>query len=177
MALVITLILLAVITFLAITFLVISRRETGAVTTATDQTVARLAADAALQRAEAQALTTILANRNSQLFDLLVSTNYINRLGYNTAQPLGQVWPTNVNYEYNNVGTPLDASRFRQNMGNLLYDPRAPVFIRTNDNPNAPLHVGEGSYHDLIVSVLIRQVGQPLSIGRHLRDDLVCRGG
>ena len=47
-ALVITLILLAVITFMAVTFLVVSRSEKGAVVTTTDQTIARMAADAAL---------------------------------------------------------------------------------------------------------------------------------
>ena len=38
-ALVVTVILISVITFLTITFLAISRREKGAVTTATDQTI------------------------------------------------------------------------------------------------------------------------------------------
>ena len=57
-ALIITLILLSVVTFMAITFLALSRREQSAVSTVTDTAGARLAADAALASAEAQ----IMAN-------------------------------------------------------------------------------------------------------------------
>ena len=52
-ALIITLIMLAVVTFMALTFLAISRRERGAVTTTTDSISAQLAADDALAAAEA----------------------------------------------------------------------------------------------------------------------------
>src|ERR1039457_4388525 len=60
-ALVITLILLSVVTFMAITFLALSRRERSAVTTVTDTASARLAADAALANAEAQVMANVLA--------------------------------------------------------------------------------------------------------------------
>ena len=50
-ALVITLVLLSVITFMAVTFLVVSRSQHGSVATETDQTIARLAADSAIERA------------------------------------------------------------------------------------------------------------------------------
>src|ERR1700747_1088608 len=63
-ALVVTLIMLAVITFMAITFLVLSRSEKSNVTTSTDQALARLAADAGLERAQAQLLTSMLASSN-----------------------------------------------------------------------------------------------------------------
>src|SRR5690349_10190575 len=49
-ALVVTLIMLSVITFMAIAFLVLSRGERTSVATATDQSLARLAADNALER-------------------------------------------------------------------------------------------------------------------------------
>ena len=79
-ALIITLILLGVVTFMAIAFLALSRRERGAVTTVTDTASARLAADAALASAEAQIVANALATTNPCNFGLLVSTNYINGL-------------------------------------------------------------------------------------------------
>jgi Tfp pilus assembly protein PilX len=81
-ALVITVILLAVVTLLALTFLAISRRERGAVTTTTDTYSAQLAADDALANAEAQIVANVLATTNPYNFGLLVSTNYINSFGF-----------------------------------------------------------------------------------------------
>jgi hypothetical protein len=84
-ALIITVIMLSVITFLAVAFLALSGREKGAVKTSTDQTTAREAATAALERAKAELLAGILASGNLANFDLLVSTNYVNHLGFQTA--------------------------------------------------------------------------------------------
>lgn len=133
-ALVVTVIMLTVITFLAIAFLVLSRREKGAVTVATDQTVAQLAAEAALARAQNGLLAPILAFTNPWNYDLRVSTNYVNPFGFDQAQPKSQLtpatryWQTNVNYLYAN-GTPLTGDDYRQNLANLFYDPRPPVFV------------------------------------------------
>src|SRR5512133_2592581 len=96
MALVITLILLAVITFMAVTFLVISRSERGAVTTTTDATIARLGADSALEHAKMDLLVPMMAQDNPFLVGLKVSTNYFNELGFTR----GNSNPTNVNYDY-----------------------------------------------------------------------------
>jgi hypothetical protein len=128
MALVITVILIAVVTFMAITFLAISRRERGAVTTTTDTTTAQLAADDALAAAEAQIIAHTLATTNPYNFGLVVSTNYINPYGFvaNVANP------TNVNYFYHGGG-PVSANDFPQLLANLYYLPRAPVMISTND--------------------------------------------
>ena len=63
-ALVITLVLLSVITFMAVTFLVVSRGQHGAVATETDQQIARFAADTARERAIAELLAPILATTN-----------------------------------------------------------------------------------------------------------------
>src|ERR1022692_778541 len=81
-ALIITLIMLAVITFMATTFLVLSRRERGSVTTNTDQTTARLTADSALERAKVELLGTILGTTNDQGYGLMVPTNFFNPLGF-----------------------------------------------------------------------------------------------
>ena len=128
-ALVITLILLSVIAFMAIAFLVLSYGQRAASTTATDQALARQAADAALGRAQMEVLASIMANHNAKLYDLCVSTNYIN--GFFTSLPPNANSYTNVSYTYTN-GKPLGLNDLYQNLENLLYDPRPPVCIITN---------------------------------------------
>ena len=103
-ALIITLILLSVVTFMAITFLALSRRERSAVTTVTDTASARLAADAALANAEAQVIANVLSTTNPYNFSLLVSTN----------------------------GWPLNFTNLPGDLTNLYVSPRPPVFIVTN---------------------------------------------
>ena len=128
-ALVITLILLSVTLIMAVAFLAISRRERGSVVTSTDTATARYAADAALANAEAQIISTALATTNPYINNLLVSTNYINALGFNpTASPN----PTNVNYDYLTSGGGYTVPDFLQNVANLQYLPRVPVFVPTN---------------------------------------------
>ena len=127
-ALVITLILLSVTLFMAIAFLAISRRERGSVITETDTVTARLAADSALANAEAQVIATVLQTTNPYNFNLAVSANYQNAIGYTP----GSQNPTNVNYDYRNDGSPLTAADRLQNVANLLFSPRAPVFVITN---------------------------------------------
>ncbi len=126
-ALVITLILLSVITFMAVTFLVISRREKGSVTTTTDTATARYAADTALAAAEAQIIANMFVSGNNGAtnpynFGLLVSTNFINANGFAPGY-------NNVNYDYDAAGNPLTFDQLRANLTNLLYSPRAPVFV------------------------------------------------
>jgi len=132
MALVITLILLSLITFMTVTFLIISQRERGSVSTTSDATTARFAADAALERAKAEILAPILAITNDQAYDILVSTNYISRDGF-VGLPYLTNW--NVNYDFNASiagNPPLTAGDLQTNIANLLYDPRAPVYMQTN---------------------------------------------
>jgi len=129
-ALVITLIMLAVTLVMAVAFLAISNRERGSVTTGTDANHARLATDAALAHAEGQIIAAMLATTNSYNFDLLVSTNFINRYGYN---PGAGANPTNVNYDYTFNGQPFALGDMQQNIANLEYLPRAPVFVPTNN--------------------------------------------
>jgi hypothetical protein len=109
-ALVITLILLSVVTFMAITFLALSRRERSAVTTVTDTASARLAADAALANAEAQVIANVLSTTNPYNFSLLVSTN----------------------------GWPLNFTNLPGDLTNLYVSPRAPVFIANPTNSSLP---------------------------------------
>src|ERR1039458_471140 len=109
-ALVITLILLSVVTFMAITFLALSRRERSAVSTVTDTASARLAADAALANAEAQVVANVLSTTNPYNFSLLVSTN----------------------------GWPLNFTNLPDNLTNLYVSPRAPVFVANPTNSSLP---------------------------------------
>src|ERR1035438_7723505 len=133
-ALVITLVLLSVITFMAVTFLVVSRAQHGAVATETDQQTARFAADTARERAIAELLAPILATTNEFNYGLLVSGNYINQDGFDQTLPVGIINPTNVNYDYTRAPglPPLTLIQQQQNLANLLYNPRPPVFVVTN---------------------------------------------
>ncbi len=72
-ALVITLVLLSIITFMAVTFLVVSRSQHGSVATETDLAIARLAADSATERAIADLLAPIQAGTNEFNYSLRVS--------------------------------------------------------------------------------------------------------
>jgi len=127
-ALIITLILLSVVLFMAITFLALSRRERNAVSTVTDTAGARYAADAALANAEAQIIANVLSTTNPYNFGLIVSTNYINPRGF---QP-GVSSFTNVNYDYRSDNATYTLDDFLQNLTNLFYSPRPPVFVTTN---------------------------------------------
>ena len=133
MALVITVILIAVVTFMALAFLAVSRRERNSVTTTTDTTTAQLAADDALAAAQAQIIANTLAATNPYNFGLLVSTNYITSYGLSP----GIASPTNVSY-FDDNGNYLPAmanpSEFLQAIANLQYLPRPPVFVQTNAN-------------------------------------------
>jgi hypothetical protein len=131
-ALVITLIMLAVVTFMATAFLTLSRRERGAVKTTTDQTTAGLMAQMASDHAIAQTVGSILARSNLFLYDLMVSTNFINPAGFRS----GLVHPTNVSY-YRPDGSPItnNISDMLVNLGNLQYLPRPPVYYpQVNSN-------------------------------------------
>jgi hypothetical protein len=140
-ALIITIILLGVVTFMAIAFLALSRRERGAVTTVTDTASARLAADTALASAEAQVIANALASTNPFNFGLLVSTNYINPNGFFNKDLTSYYYTNfnNVNYDHlSNSSAPLGLSDFLQNLANLYYRPRPPVFIPNPTNPSLP---------------------------------------
>ncbi len=119
--------MLSVITFMAITFLAVSRRSKGQVTTSTEQLIARLATDSARERAVAQILSSILATTNVNSFDLLVSTNFVNPVGFDAAGTFDS--RTNVNFDYTLSGVPLTTAETLQNLTNLLYDARVPVFV------------------------------------------------
>ncbi len=143
-ALVVTLLLLSIITFMAVTFLVVSRSQKGSVATETDQAIARLAADMARERAKAEIIAPMLAWTNQFNYGLLVSTNYINRHGFDQTLPvpvLQSTRPTSITITPAPASPLTVADQRNQNIANLLYDPRPPVFITTNRSaaPGIPL--------------------------------------
>ena len=135
-ALVITLLMLSVVTITAVAFLAVSRRERGAVNAQGEQIEARYAADAALNRVKAELASRIQASGNRAALGLMVSTNYINpfsdqNLSY--ADVTNRDYLTNVSYQ-----GPFTASSYPKMLANLYYDPRAPVFVPTNNTAGSP---------------------------------------
>src|SRR5690606_6967325 len=86
-ALVITLIMLSVITFLTVAFLALSRRDRASVTTSLDQTDSLLMADAALARFQAEATARMMASGTLLAYDQMATRNYINPNGFVSAMP------------------------------------------------------------------------------------------
>lgn len=151
-ALVITLLMLSAITFLTVAFLAVSRRDRAAITVYMDQRDARGMADAALARAESEIISRMMPTNLSTgngpewlNYDLMVSKNYINKDGFST-KSADYTNYYNVNYDhYLGKTNQNDSTRFLstvdrvQNIANLQYDARPPVFIKTNASTTYPL--------------------------------------
>jgi hypothetical protein len=140
-ALVITLLMLSVITFLAIAFLAMTNRDKKAVTASLDVDTARSMSDAALARAQTEIIAQMMAQEDILSYDYTASHNYITPLtlpSFNITP--GTVNTSNVNYDYFGVAglTTANAASWAQNIGNLFYDPRPPVFVMTNGNLAQP---------------------------------------
>jgi hypothetical protein len=137
-ALIITLILLSVTLVMAVAFLALSRRDRSAVGTTTDTAAARLAAESALAQAQAQIVANALAFNGFTNVGLIVSTNYINRLGFDGTSSS----PTNVNFDYTINNQPVNINGFIQNVANLQILPRVPVY-----QTNYIRHIVENSFY------------------------------
>lgn len=136
-ALVITLVMLAVVTVMAIIFLGLSRRERAGVKLMEDMQNAQLIADAAVERAKAQAVGQMAMAGSTLSYDLTVSTNFINPVGFQRSASLRSN-PTNVSYVYNGTTNLVQGDDLMQVIANLQYDPRPPVFITTGTNESGP---------------------------------------
>jgi len=120
---------------MAVTFLVIARRERLRSAAQSTQSDAKLAADLAFEHFKAQMVATMLARNNSYDFGLMVSTNYINPFGFDATR-----YPNNItNVSYTSVtGGPVPGKDIPKLASNLRILPRVPVFFKTNSNPNLP---------------------------------------
>jgi hypothetical protein len=128
-ALVITLIFLSIITFMAITFLVVSRHASEAVTTVTQQAISSQAAQSAVEQAEVNIVAAMTARGDGFSFGPVISQNYQSPGGFTN----NVTSPANVNY-FDTTGKPLDyrTTPYLQMLNNLLVLPRPPVVITTN---------------------------------------------
>jgi hypothetical protein len=137
-ALVITLLMLSVITFLAVAFLAMTRRDRAAAISSVDANGARTMSEAALARAQAEVMARMMAQTDWLSYDYMVSQNYINPSGFRPKV----TDTTNVNYDIIWSGgagpnsqmssTGANAAYWALNIANLFYDPRPPVFVVTN---------------------------------------------
>ncbi len=142
-ALVITLLMLSVITFLAVAFLVLTRGHRDSVTTSLDLETAKAASQAGLARAQSEIIARMMAHHDLLNYDYMASHNFINPNGFIA----GLADPNNVNYDHYNgkggVSTVMSSitnpADWAQNIANLIYDPRPPVFIKTNAGPAFPV--------------------------------------
>ena len=138
-ALVITLLMLSVITFLAVALLVLTRTHRDTVSNTLDEQTAKAMSEAAVARAETEIVAHIMAHHDLFNYDYMASHNAINPGGFRQ----GLANATNVNYDYYSTGAPMSPTAnggldWAQNIANLWPDPRVPVFIRTNSNPAFP---------------------------------------
>ena len=140
-ALVITLLMLSVITFLAIAFLAMTKRDRSAVTATLDVDTARSMSDAGLARAQASLMAQMMTAKDILSYDYTASHNFINPVGFSP----GNGYFNNVNYDvlsngpaFNPQSDPNWAQDWAQNINNLFYDPRPPVFVMTNGNLTQP---------------------------------------
>ena len=143
-ALVITLVMLAVVTFMAVTFLSISRRQRASVDLTEQQTMSKSMAEAALARAQAEVVAQMLVQTNLITTNqLIVSTNFINRWGFDATLPADKFNATNVNYEFITGSTRRFTTTERLRMlANLFYDPRPPVYVmRPNGGQDFPYYL------------------------------------
>lgn len=150
-ALVITLLMLSVVTITAVAFLAVSRRERAAVGSAAEQLNARLVAETGVNHALGRIASRISAVTNRLAYGgYFVSTNFGNpnfnsgpNFSYLDTRDYQQL--TNVSYfrdrNFNrfNLASATDRDQYARLLGNLYYDPRPPVFVATNRNPQDPL--------------------------------------
>lgn len=131
-ALVITLVMLAIVTVMAIVFLAVARRERSSVKLMQDMGVAEAMSEAALERAKAEAISKMVVEGSKLHYDLFNSTNFM-QLSFDESQgPNSPPNPSNVSY-YDQRGRLLAKGSFLRMLANLQYDARPPVFVETNN--------------------------------------------
>ena len=156
-ALVVTLLMLSVITFLAVAFLAVTRRDTSGSRASLDVSTAKSMSEAALARAQAEIVARMMAQTDILAYDYLVSTNYQNPSGFVAPGPNNtSASTTNVNYDWSAVGASGTVNNWTgtrqywaQNIANLYFDPRPPVFVNTNTDPSRPTAYDFRYYIDL----------------------------
>jgi hypothetical protein len=138
-ALVATLIMLSLVTFMVVAFLGVARRERRAIEAATTAGESQIARDAALNVAQADILARLLISGDKWNYGVMVSTNF-----QNTTNVTGTISPLNVNHTN---ALAAGVNPWLTNLGNLQYKPRPPVFSPNFTNtrafpaPGSPINV------------------------------------
>src|SRR5687768_11339192 len=143
-ALVITLVMLAIVTVMAIVFLAITRRERSSVKVTEETAIAKDMADAALERVKTEVMSKMNANGSKLHYDIFNSQAYYNKgpQKFALSDPLGgsgitsgNASPTNVAHVsfWNSILFRSEADYLRM-LANLQYDPAVPVFVETTRN-------------------------------------------
>ena len=129
-ALVITLVMLAIVTVMAIVFLGVSQRERASVKVGEDIATANYMADAAAERAKAEAVAKMAAAGTKLYYDLFNSRSFDNPKGFNTSQSATALaQPENVSYLDRN-GRVLSGQAYLRMLANMQYDARVPGLHR-----------------------------------------------
>ncbi len=143
-ALVATLIMLSLVTFMVVAFLGVARRERRSIEAVTSANDAKTAMETALARAQGDVIARLLTFGDKWNYGLLVPTNYQSA----TFNPL--LPPSNQNVNYTNAMA-QGLAAWLVNLGNLQFDARPPVFSAnyTNVTPFDPLasETNQGRYY------------------------------
>ncbi len=119
-ALVATLIMLSLVTFMVVAFLGVARRERRSIEAVTSAGEARTAMETGLARAQADVIARLVTFGDKWNYGLLVPTNY------QSAGFVGNL-ASSANVNYTNAMA-LGLGGWLTNLGNLQFDARAPVF-------------------------------------------------
>lgn len=131
-ALITTLIMLSLVTFLSVAFLTLTRQERATVQVQTEITVAEAMGKGAVDRAVTETVTQMLSANSRHSYDLIVSTNYERPGGLIPGDgTLG-----NASYRDNSLGDyeggPLNFDDTLTNLLNLYFNPRVPVYVNAD---------------------------------------------
>ncbi len=165
-ALVLTLIMLAVITIITVLFLATARRNRSSTTVRIDQTTAEFAAETAYQHATGKIIERILNDRDLLSFDFFVSRP----LGYGYVTNNGLVSPAEPNSiprvtnDLNTVGTFLDLNRTKRfdDPGDANRPFGDPIWLGILDRPWLP-HSNNNRFVARI-AYLVLPVGKSLDL-------------
>ncbi|MBI5799228.1 MAG: hypothetical protein HZA92_00670, partial [Verrucomicrobia bacterium] len=127
-ALVATLIMLSLVTFMVVAFLSVARRERQSVAASLTINEARSAMEAGLARAQGDVFSRLLTTGDPWSYGLMVPTNYQSP-GWSNAVSPNNVNPTNA--------LTVGVNAWLTNLGNLQFDARVPVFSPYYTNSRA----------------------------------------
>ncbi|MFT5490370.1 MAG: hypothetical protein ACI8V5_000717 [Limisphaerales bacterium] len=136
-ALITTLIMLSLVTFLSVAFLTLTRQERATVQVQTEITIAEEIGRGAVDRAVSDVFTQMLSTNSRHFYNFIVSTNYERPGGLVP----GVASYANASYRNNSAGDyeggPLNAADTVRNLLNLHDDPRVPVYVNVDRSRDA----------------------------------------